>query len=176
MVYISQPVDPNIAPVFFNVRSSLDATTAVELLWSNIDGDSFIPGTTPSPLSGMPGPGDGTVPSWSAWHAYCRPGNRYELKQAKDHGALLEHAEVLALIDTIVKTRRLPTSIKKRSAKSKSPALASSAKTARVINDWVGKAKSKKPPPRELFEKPVQRAIVTSLIAGKKPRMVGRRK
>jgi pimeloyl-ACP methyl ester carboxylesterase len=176
LIYISRPIDPSIAAVFFNVRSSLDTTTAVELLWNDIDGDSFIPGTTPSPLSGMPGPGDGTVPAWSAWHAYCRPGNRYELKQAKDHGALLEHAEVLALIDTIVKTRRLPTSIRKRSAKSKAPAIASSAKTARVINNWVGKAKRKKPLPRELFEEPVQRAIVTSLIAGKKPRMVRRKK
>jgi hypothetical protein len=173
MVYISQPIDPSIASVFFNVRSSLDKTTAVELLWNNIDGDSFIPGTTPSPLSGIAGPGDGTVPAWSGWHAYCRPSNRYELKQAKDHGALLEHAEVLALIDTVVKTRRLPTSIRKRSAKS--PAIASSAKTARVIDGWVGKAKSKKSLPRELFEKPVQRAIVTSLIAGKKPRMVRRK-
>jgi hypothetical protein len=174
MVYISQPIDPSIASVFFNVRSSLDTTTAVELLWNNIDGDSFIPGTTPSPLSGIAGPGDGTVPAWSGWHAYCRPSNRYELKRAKNHGALLQHAEVLALIDTVVKTRKLPTSIRKRSAGSLP--IASSAKTARVINDWVGKAKSKKPLPRELFEKPVQRAIVTSLIAGKKPRMVRRRK
>jgi hypothetical protein len=72
MENISTPIDASIAPRFFNVRSSLDETTAVELLWNNVDGDDIIPGTTPSPLAGVPGPGDGTVPAWSAWHAYCR--------------------------------------------------------------------------------------------------------
>lgn len=171
LVYISQPIDPGVASVFFNVRSSLDTMTAVELLWSNIDGDDVAPGT--SPLAGIAGPGDGTVPAWSAWHAYSQPRNRYELRQAKDHGVLLEHAEVLALIDTIVKTRKLPIS-RKRSARPS--AKAGAAKVARVVDAWVEKAKRKQPLPRELFEKPVQRAIVASLIAGKKPRMVRRRK
>jgi pimeloyl-ACP methyl ester carboxylesterase len=172
MVYISQPIAPSIASVFFNVRSSLDIMTASELLWSNIDGDDVIPGKTQSPLAGIPGPGDGTVPSWSAWHAYSQPRNRYELQQAKDHGALLEHQEVLALIDTIVKTRRLPM-VKKRSTRS--PAKAGPAKTARVIDAWIGKAKLKQPAPPELFEEAVQRTIVTSFISGKKPRMVRRK-
>jgi pimeloyl-ACP methyl ester carboxylesterase len=173
MVYISQPISASIASVFFNVRSSLDTTTASELLWSNINGDVFIPGTTPSPLAGIAGPGDGTVPSWSAWHAYSQPRNRYELKQAKDHGSLLEHQEVLDLIDAVVKTRKLPVS-RKRSIRA--PAKASPAKTARVIDALIAKAKRKQPLPRELFDEAVQRTIVTSFISGKKPRMVRRKK
>jgi pimeloyl-ACP methyl ester carboxylesterase len=173
LVYISQPIAPSIAPVFFNIRSSLDTMTASELLWSNIDGDVFVPGTNQSPIAGIPGPGDGTVPSWSAWHAYSQPGNRHELKEAKDHGALLEHDEVLALISTVVKTRGLPVP-KKRATRS--PVKASPARTARAVNAWIGKAKLKQPAPSELFEEAVQRTIVTSLISGTKPRMLRRRK
>ena len=190
LVYISQPIAASIAPVFFNVRSSLDTTTASELLWSNVDGDSFIPGTTPSPVAGMAGPGDGTVPSWSAWHAYSQARNRHELKQAKDHGALLEHPEVLDVIDTIVKTRKLPVSTKRsiraKAGKAKSgpvkagpakagPAKASPAKTARIVDAWIGSGKRKQAPPRELFDEAVQKTIVTGLISGKKPRMVRRK-
>jgi hypothetical protein len=169
---ISTPINANIAPVFFNVRSSLDTTTAVELLWNNINGDNFIPGTTPSPLTGIAGPGDGTVPAWSAWHAYCRPKNRYELKQAKDHGNLLEHDEVLGVIDTIVKTRKLPTAAKRGATK---PSVASKRKVVDVTAEWVKHAKRKRPPPAELFENPVKRAIFAELIGGTKPKMSRRR-
>jgi hypothetical protein len=166
LIRIAQPLQSSIAPVFFNVRSSLNANTAVALLWSK------DPGTKPSPIAGIPGPGDGTVPAWAAWHAYARAANRYELKQAKDHALLLEHAEVLSVIDSIVKARRLPVS-RKRAARS--PSVANVKAVNRAIDSWVKKSKSKQPPPKELFEKPLQRAILSILIAGKKPRMVGRR-
>jgi pimeloyl-ACP methyl ester carboxylesterase len=172
LVKLSTPINANIAPVFFNVRSSLDTTTAVELVWNNINGDDFIPGSTPSPLTGIAGPGDGTVPAWSAWHAYCRPKNRYELNQAKDHGNLLEHDEVLGVIDTIVKTRKLPTAAKRGATK---PSVASKKKVADVTAEWVKRAKRKQPPPSELFENPVKRAILAELIGGTKPKMSRRR-
>ena len=76
---------------------------------------------------------------WSAWHAYCRPGNRYELKQASDHGLLLEHAEVLTLIGTIVNTKKLP----KAARKAKAPATASKSKVDRVLTAWAAKPKGK---------------------------------
>jgi hypothetical protein len=170
MERISTPIDNSIAPRFFNVRSSLDHRTAVELLWNNVDGDDIIPGTTPSPLAGIPGPGDGTVPAWSAWHAYCRPGNRHELKQASDHASLLEHKEVLTLIESIVETRTLPVTAK-RTPRS---AVASDKKLESVVTKWVSRAKEKRPAPPELFEPPVQRAITASLLGGKKPRLVRR--
>jgi len=176
---LATPINANIAPVFFNVRSSLDITTPVELLWNDINGDAFIPGTTPSPLTGIPGPGDGTVPAWSAWHAYSRPNNRHDLKEASDHGNLLEHEEVLALIDTIVKTRKLPSVAKlaaaKRSIAKKRGAaklqVASKKRVADVAADWVQRAKTKEAPPQELFQDPIKRAVFAELIGGTKPKM-----
>ncbi|MGB9365525.1 MAG: hypothetical protein WCE79_05895 [Xanthobacteraceae bacterium] len=176
---LAAPINGKIAPVFFNVRSSLDPKTAIELLWNNINGDTFIPGKTPSPLTGIPGPGDGTVPAWSAWHAYSRPKNRYDLKEASDHGNLLEHDEVLAVIGAIVKTRKLPTAAKlaaaKRSIARKRGAarlsVASGKRAADITAEWAQRAKSKQPPPPELFDDAVKRAIVGDLIGGPKVRM-----
>ena len=51
---LAAPINAKIAPVFFNVRSSLDPKTAVELLWNNINGDAFVPGKDPSPLTASP--------------------------------------------------------------------------------------------------------------------------
>lgn len=168
LIKIAEPIDPNIASVFFNVRSSLDKKTAVELLWKDIDGDRFVYGERPSPLAGVRGPGDGTVPAWSAWHAYSRSANRHELKRAADHASLLEHREVLKLIETIVKTRKLPT--RARGLEAKPRAVAGKAKIHLVVDKW---AKTRKPP-AELLETSVQRGIVASLLAGDKPRMVRR--
>jgi hypothetical protein len=153
------------------VRSSLDKKTAVELLWNNIDGNSITPGEDPSPLAGVPGPGDGTVPAWSAWHAYCRPQNCHDLKQAKEHGALLEHPEVLTLIESVVDSGK-PKAMK---ARARRPAVARQSKVATAVDEWAKKAKRKQPPPSELFQQPVKRAIVSRLIAGDKPRMTSRR-
>jgi hypothetical protein len=176
---LAAPINANVAPVFFNVRSSRDPATAVELLWNNINGDAFIPGTTPSPLTGIPGPGDGTVPAWSAWHAHSRPKNRYDLMEASDHANLLEHDEVLAVIDSIVKTRKLPSAAKlaaaKRSIAKKRGAarlsVASGQRTADVAAEWAQRTKSKQPPPEELFQDPVKRAVLAGLIGGPKPKM-----
>jgi hypothetical protein len=84
---------------------------------------------------------------------------------------LFEHDEVLALIESIVMTRKLPTPSRTRTAR---PAVANDKKMARVMEKWAEQVKRKKPPPAELFEKPVQRAILASLIAGRKPRLVRR--
>ncbi|MCK1538681.1 MULTISPECIES: lysophospholipase [unclassified Bradyrhizobium] len=163
---ISRPINTNVAPAFFNVRSSLDETTAAEVHWNNVDGDAYVPGTSPSPVAGVAGPGDGTVPSWSAFHAYCRTNNRFELKQAKVHGALLEHPEVLSLIASIVnKKKKQPRAPTKRTA----PAAASPVKLASIVADWTKRAEAGKAPPPELFEKPVLRAMLTQLLNGPKP-------
>jgi pimeloyl-ACP methyl ester carboxylesterase len=171
MEKISNPIDVKIAPRFFNVRSSLDRTTAVELLWNDVDGDTIDPSRTPSPVTGVAGPGDGTVPAWSAFHAYCRPGNRYELTQAADHPNLLQHDEVLRLIGSIVMTGKLPTRMKTRAAQ---PRVATDRKVAQVATKWAARAKRRQPPPAELLEKPVQRAILASLISGPKPHITRR--
>jgi hypothetical protein len=63
MVRIADPINSNIAPVFFNVRSSLDPRTAVELLWSNVNGSTFDPANDPSPLAGRRWTGRWNSPS-----------------------------------------------------------------------------------------------------------------
>ena len=165
LLKVAEPINPNIASVFFNVRSSLDTKTAVELMWQNIQGDKAPAGS--SPLTGVPGPGDGTVPAWSAWHAYARTNNRYELRQASSHGALLEHDEVLAVIASIVANMKFP-AIRKRAARA--PTLASKRKVDQVMQQWAKNAKAKPKAPKELFEAPVQRAILANLMAGPRPK------
>lgn len=166
MEKVAKPINANIVKHFFNVRSSKNAQTAVQLSWNNVNGDTYVPGKDPSPLAGIAGPGDGTVPAWSAWHAYSLKGNRHELKQAADHGNLLKHPEVLAVIETIVKTRKLAAPKAKGPAK---PGVASEAKVAAVTEKWIARAKDMKPPPDELFTAPVKNAIFSQLIGGPKP-------
>ncbi|WP_149530639.1 hypothetical protein [Tardiphaga sp. P9-11] len=166
---VSRPIDPVIAPYFFNARSSLDLQTAVKIEWENIDGSRFNPGSSPSPLRGRPGPGDGTVPFWSAWHAYCRPSNRFELAIAKDHGTLLEEPEVLGLIKFVVENRKLP---KVKSRKRASSKRASVKQVATVLDEWVQTKKQRRAPPEKLFQRPIVRAILGNLIAGTKPKML----
>ena len=169
MENVSQPISANIAPIFFNVRSSLDTNTAVEIYWNNTDGDTIVPGTSPSPLTGRGGPGDGTVPAWSAWHAYCLKKNRYELKQASDHGTLLEHKEVLDLVQSVVEKGKLPSA--RKATRSSRPRVASAAEVEKAVKEWVEKKASRQPLPPEMFERPVKRAMMSKLIAGTKLRM-----
>jgi pimeloyl-ACP methyl ester carboxylesterase len=168
---ISAPINANVAPVFFNVRSSLDKTTAVQVLWNNVDGDDNVPGTSPSPLAGVAGGGDGTVPDWSAFHAYCRTGNRYELKKAKVHGKLLEDPEVISLIASIVKKKKGKKPAR-ASITGTAPAVTSKKKLTSIVADWTKRTEAGKPPPLELFQKPVLRALMTELLNGPKPPML----
>jgi len=119
------------------------------------------------PAAVAPGPGDGTVPAWSAFHAHCRAANRHELASAKAHGELLEHPEVLTLIKSLVRAAKRRAVAKR----TRVPAVADRSKVARVMATWSEKAKHNQPPPSGLFEEAVQRAFVTSLIAGDKPKM-----
>ena len=169
MIAVAAPINAAIVAKFINIRSALDRTTAVELSWNNVNGDSIDPGTSPSPVAGLAGPGDGTVPAWSAFHAYC--GNRRDLAQAKDHANLLRHGEVLTLIEKIVTTGKLPA----RSAKSRgagAKAVSTSQKLDRMLGELAARSPGA-PAPAELFEKPVQQALIADLIGGTKPTIIG---
>ena len=169
MIGIATPINANIAAKFINVRSQLDRTTAVELSWKNVDGDTINPKTSPSPVVGLSGPGDGTVPYWSAFHASCN--NRHDLAQASDHANLLRHEEVLTLIEKVVATGKLP----KRAAapgRSAARATATSQKLDRALEKLATRTPAQ-PAPAELFEKPVQQALLTDLIGGTKPTIAG---
>jgi len=168
MFDIAAPINANIAAKFCNVRSAVDSTTAVELIWKDVDGETIDPEVGPSPLTGLAGPGDGTVPAWSAFHAYCK--NRHDLKRARHHGTLLEHDEVLTLIEKVVTTGKLSGRGK---GGAKGPTVASSQKVNRAVTKWAAR-REQTPPPPELFEEPVQRAFLASLMGGTKPRIVGK--
>lgn len=169
MIGIATPINANIAAKFINVRSQLDTTTAVELSWKNVDGDTIDPKTSPSPVVGLSGPGDGTVPYWSAFHVSCI--NRRDLAQASDHANLLRHEEVLTLIEKVVATGRLPARAAARGRRA-AKAISTSQKLDRAL-DKLATRTLDQPAPAELFEKPVQQALLTELIGGTKPAIEG---
>lgn len=92
----------------FHVRSGQDKTTRVELFWKNVDGSKFDPDDDPSPIGGVEGPGDGTVPSWSARLAQTPDTQIFDLKLAKDHSSLMEHDETLKVVQKIIETGVIP--------------------------------------------------------------------
>jgi pimeloyl-ACP methyl ester carboxylesterase len=175
MIGIAAPFNANIATKFINIRATLDATTAVELIWNDTDGDTVDPATDPSPLAGLAGPGDGTVPAWSAFHAYC--GNRYDLVQAKDHANLLRHEEVLTLIEKVVATGKLPrrpAAVRGKKAGAKGPVASTSQKVDRLLAKLSARTvDTKEAAPAELFDTSVQQALLTDLIGGTKPPIIG---
>jgi len=94
-----------------HVRSGQDKTTRVELFWKNVDGSKFDPENDPSPIRGVEGPGDGTVPIWSARLAQTPDSQIFDLKLAKDHTSLMEHDETLKVVQKIIETGVIPKKI-----------------------------------------------------------------
>lgn len=86
---------------------------------------------------------------------------------------MLEHDEVLAVIASIVANKKFP-AIRKRAARA--PTLASKRKVDQVMQQWAKNAKAKRKAPKELFEAPVQRAILANLMAGPRPKLSRARK
>ena len=169
MIGVAAPINANIAPKFINVRSTLDTGTAAELNWKDVDGDTVDPANGPSPIVGLAGPGDGTVPAWSAFHAHCD--NRYDLLEASDHPNLLRHEEVLTLIKQVVTKGKLPQRVAAARGKARAKQLAR-AKLDLALEKSVNRTAGA-PIPAELLEKPVQRAMLADLMGGTKPAMAG---
>jgi hypothetical protein len=163
MIEIAKPLDQAIAAKFFNVRSKLDKSTAVELLWENIDGASFDPGSGYNPLKPVKGPGDGTVPFWSAWHAHSKADNRFDLAQASDHEKLFLHPETMAVIGSVVSRGRLPT--RPPQVRVRPPSVASAGTAKRVLADAVDARARGAPLPDALSKPSVRRAIITGLMS-----------
>ena len=107
LMQITDPFDKAVASRFFNVRSTLNDTTPIELLWDDVCGATYQPGSG-NPISTVQGKGDGVIPYWSAFHAHTPDKNRWCLKHAKEHVFFLEHAEVLDLIEYFLEKGRLP--------------------------------------------------------------------
>jgi hypothetical protein len=102
--------DPVLEHVF-HLRSGLDTETHTELFWEDVDGAGFDPGEDPSPISGENGPGDGTVPFWSARLAQTPESQIYNLRHAGVHMELMEHLETLKVVSAIIQRGALPTRV-----------------------------------------------------------------
>lgn len=104
---IVAPLPYEVLKRVFHLRSGLDRRTAIELKWRNIDGAAHDPDFDPSPITPLTGPGDGTVPFWSARLAQTPDDQVYDLSIARDHGSLAEHDETLRAIANLVSSGRL---------------------------------------------------------------------
>ena len=112
---ISEPFPDDVAQRVYNIRSVGNEETPVELAWHRLPED-FDPDEEESPDDESPvrtpdespvkvftkGPGDGTVPAWSAYHVSVPNENRRELTNSKDHAFLMEDLQVLEQVDTWV--------------------------------------------------------------------------
>ena len=93
-----------VAERVVNIRSTRDGKTPTRQTWAALP-DGFDPdGGAASTVAtaGCQGGGDGTVPGWSAWHAYAPPANRLECRQADSHMDMMEHVEVLNMAGPLI--------------------------------------------------------------------------
>lgn len=101
---IALPLPDAVAARIVNIRSTLDSKTPTRQTWAALP-DGFDPdGGAASTVAaaGFQGGGDGTVPGWSAWHAYVPPANRLECAQADSHMDMMEHVEVLNMAGPLI--------------------------------------------------------------------------
>jgi pimeloyl-ACP methyl ester carboxylesterase len=127
---ITDPFDNAVASRFFSVRSTLNDSTPVGLLWEDICGSNYSPGSD-DPITKVNGKGDGVIPYWSAFHAETPDKNWRCLKHAKDHVFLLEHSEVLDLIEYFVEKGRLP--VRQAARRPAGPKVATFADTKKAL-------------------------------------------
>ena len=135
--------DPVAAHVF-HIRSGLNGATGIELKWDPVDGASYDPASATSPISAIAGPGDGTVPFWSARLAQIPDAQVYDLQHTGDHGGLAEHRETLCVVQKLVEKGTLPkppavaTCLKGLPAETLGTPKASDAKTKK----WIAAARA----------------------------------
>jgi hypothetical protein len=98
---IAAPLPQGLETQFFNIGASGKKSTPVSLSWKPLPEDYRV--GDPSPVqTESEGAGDGTVPSWSAFHAGTPVENREELTDVNVHGGLAEHAKSLAILEKYV--------------------------------------------------------------------------
>ena len=108
---LSRPLPRWAQSRFFNIRSANLPDTLTALAWRAVDGSAYDPDADDQPVTGAAGPGDGTVPAWSAWHARTPRAQCFDLVHAGEHLSLMEHQETLAVIHHLVETGALPAAV-----------------------------------------------------------------
>src|SRR4030095_8831475 len=101
---LPQPVADRV----FHIRSGLNGTPPTQLKRTLVGRGTQPPDSSPAPITGVAGPGDVTVPFWSARLAQTLDAQIYELAQAGDHGGLAEHPETLSVVRKLVEKGTLP--------------------------------------------------------------------
>ncbi|MFZ1220909.1 MAG: hypothetical protein WAO00_16560 [Chthoniobacterales bacterium] len=133
-----------VADRVFHIRSGLNKTTATALKWAPVNGAAYNPASAPSPITAVPGDGDGTVPFWSARLAQIPDAQVYNLEHTGDHGGLAEHRETLCVVRRLVEKGTLPkpaavaTCLKGLPAETLGTPKASDAKTKK----WIAAARA----------------------------------
>ena len=107
---ITNRLPDEIAERVFHIRSGL-VTMPIEQVWRSVNGSAFNPDRNSHPIhksSKELGPGDGTVPAWSARLASTPLANVYNLTQARQHTDLAEHRETLEVVAWLMEHGELP--------------------------------------------------------------------
>ncbi|HYO51674.1 lipase/acyltransferase domain-containing protein [Archangium sp.] len=100
---MARPLPGSLASRCFHLYTT-KVPTAHRFSWGRLeDRAKYHPNHHRPPLRYWNGDGDGTVPVWSASLLGTPPENIRPLAQAKSHGGLLEHPEVLSAIWSIVR-------------------------------------------------------------------------
>jgi Lecithin:cholesterol acyltransferase len=135
---ITAPLPEAVIDRVYHVRSGQNKQTGARLQWEEVDLATFNPEAGVSPVSGVAGPGDGTVPFWAARLAQTAPSHIYSAKLAADHGGLVEHEEILLALQKLIENDRLP---KPATVKAKNRTLgvekASRAEAEQLVSDIV---------------------------------------
>lgn len=105
---ITGPLPEAVIDRVFHIRSGLNTQTGARLKWEDVDLGSFNPEDGISPVSGVAGKGDGTVPFWAARLAQTATSHIYSAKVASDHGGLVEHEEVLQALQKLIENDQMP--------------------------------------------------------------------
>ena len=105
---ITAPLPGRLSRRLFHIRTCL-TPMPVEQKWRPVEGPSFDPDRSAYPvLQTREGPGDGTVPAWSARLASTPLRQVYDLARADKHSELLEHRETLEVVESLITHGRLP--------------------------------------------------------------------
>jgi len=98
---IAAPLPQGIETQFFNIGASGKKSTPISLSWKPLP-EGYKVGDASPVQAAREGAGDGTVPSWSAFHTGTPVENREELKDVDVHGGLAEHAKSLTILEKYV--------------------------------------------------------------------------
>lgn len=105
---ITGPLPQELTQRMFHIRSGL-VQMPIEQKWRAVKGANFDPEYNVYPIQkAREGPGDGTVPAWSARLVGTPLAQVYNLTKARNHSELAEHLETLEVVSALMTHGKLP--------------------------------------------------------------------